>query len=114
MVIGSTVYCLNYIDYPLPRFIRFYVNDLLIVPIAASTSLYLMRWIFKVKNLVLSVAEIVFVVVFFSGLFELVLPYFHTRYTGDWYDVMMYVLGGLFYWKYMNVPARPSAINKYN
>ena len=51
---------------------------------------------FKI-NASLSIVKIIFGVVYFSFLFEFLLPQFGNRYTRDWYDVLMYCLGGGMY-----------------
>ena len=47
---------------------------------------------------------IVFATVYVSVVFEIVLPHYSTKFTGDLVDVVMYVLGGsIFYWGQKNL-----------
>ncbi len=69
-----------------------YLADLICMPIV----FYIVGAFFKIVkiNFSLSIYKVVFGVLYFSFIFEFLLPKFSSRYTGDWIDVLMYCLGG--------------------
>lgn len=99
---GLTVYLGAYLGYVFPPMIQFYMNDLLIVPLTAGIARSSMRWLFQVKKYILRFWQACYIVVFYSIVFEGILPFFLLRYTGDWIDVLLYIIGGIFYWTVMN------------
>ena len=101
-LVALFVYSMNKVGYVFPDLIQFYLNDLLVVPIVATLGMWLMRWVLQQRDLVLVQWQVIFIVVAFSVVFEMVLPFLMKRYTGDPIDVLMYFIGGLFYWKIMN------------
>ncbi len=74
---------------------------------------YLVEAIFRILkiNFSLSITKIIFGVLYFSFLFEFVLPRFSSRYTGDWLDVLMYCMGGGGYYV-INKILNPYSINR--
>ena len=90
--------------HPLPV-LNGYINDLLAIPVIANLGLWFQR-VFVIRNdyYVLSPWHVVFIVVYVSVLFELVLPYYSKTYTGDWIDVILYMVGGVFFYKIINRP----------
>lgn len=87
-----------------PALIHYYFTDLLAIPITATLSMWFMRLLLQNRNLLLSRWQVTFIVIWFSVVFEIVLPLFMKRYTGDALDVLMYIAGGLFYWKMIRQP----------
>jgi hypothetical protein len=53
---------------------------------------------------VLSPGQVLFIVVYMSLLFEWLLPMISKIYTSDWRDVLLYCIGGLFFYYVMNKP----------
>lgn len=90
--------------HPLP-ILNGYINDLLAIPVIANLGLWFQR-IFVIRNdyYVLSLWHVVFIVVYVSVLFELALPYYSKIYTGDWVDTILYLAGGIFFYKIINKP----------
>ena len=90
--------------HPLPV-INGYIDDLLAVPVIANLGLWFQR-VVVIRNdyYVLSSWHVVFIVVYVSVLFELALPYYSKIYTGDWIDVFLYLIGGVFFYRIMNRP----------
>ena len=84
-----------------------YVTDLLAVPVIANLGLAFQRgfveksgsWCFKPGHLI-------FITAYTSLVFEFILPKYSDNYTADLMDVVMYITGGLFFWKIMNRPGR--------
>jgi len=98
IVIGSTIYLTSQLGIAMPRFIRFYVNDFLIVPIVLFLVLIIVRAFKNEKNMLLSIGHIAYICAMYSVIFEFWLPTFHERYTYDLIDVALYFLsGGVFY-----------------
>ena len=77
---------------PNQSFSNNYLADLICMPIV----FYIVVEIFKILkiNFRLSLPKIIVGVLYFSFLFEFLLPRFSSRYTGDWYDILMYCIGG--------------------
>lgn len=89
---------------PIP-WLNSYFTDFFAVPVITNTGLWLQR-VFIIKNnyYVLSPLQVVFMVVYISLLFEGVLPLISKTYTADWMDVLLYCIGGLFFYFVMNKP----------
>jgi len=50
-------------------------------------------------------------VIYVAIVFEGFLPYLSKTYTADWIDVLLYILGGLFFYKVMNKPQLKQRMN---
>ena len=91
------------LSYPL---LRYYLNDLLCMPLVLGLTLFLQRnFILRDPNHVFTKYQVGIAVVYYAVGFEGVLPLFMSRYTADGLDVVMYGLGGLFFHRFINVPA---------
>lgn len=90
--------------HPLPV-LNGYIDDLLAIPVIANLGLWFQR-VLVIRNdyYVLSPWHVIFIVVYVSVLFEVVLPYYSKTYTGDWIDVILYMAGGIFFYKIVNRP----------
>jgi len=62
--------------------------------------------VFIIKNnyYVQSAAQVMFLVVYMSLFFEWLLPMVSKIYTADWRDVLLYCIGGVFFYFVMNKP----------
>ncbi|QVY67216.1 hypothetical protein [Polaribacter sp. Q13] len=98
LLIGITVYFLQYFSVPLPRVIRFYVNDFLIIPIVLYSSLQVLKWSKKDKSYTLSLPIILYVCFMYSLLFEFIFPKYLARYTKDIVDVILYFASGFVFY----------------
>jgi len=80
---------------PNQSFSNHYLADLICMPII----FYIVEGLFRVLkiNVGLSILKVIFGVVYFSFLFEFLLPQLSEKYTADWLDVIMYSLGGFLY-----------------
>jgi len=88
-----------------PPYVNGYITDAFAAPVIANLALWLLRvFIIKSNYYVLSPAQIIFLVVYISLLFEGLLPMISKIYTADWIDVLLYVFGGIFFYKVMNKP----------
>lgn len=100
----AIVWCARKLGHPIPV-INGYINDVAAIPVISNLGLWFQR-VFVIKNnyYVLSVRHIVFIVTYVSLIFEAVLPHYSKTYTADWIDVLLYMIGGLFFYKVMNKP----------
>jgi hypothetical protein len=78
-----------------------YLDDLLCMPIILGLSTQIIQWIHPVKELYyLNKTAITIVVVFYSIIFEGILPFLNPSiYTADWIDVILYALGGFVFYQ---------------
>ena len=98
VVVGSFIYICEKQQILLPKLIRFYVNDFLIIPIVLCSSLFVIRKLKNDKKLALSLLQILYVCVLYAVIFEYWLPKFHERYTADIIDVVLYFLSGILFY----------------
>ncbi|MBE7174943.1 MAG: hypothetical protein INR69_00975 [Mucilaginibacter polytrichastri] len=96
----------------IPELLNGYLGDLLAVPVVATLGLCYQRVAHKNARLILNRAQIVFIIVYISVVFELILPHFFPRFTADILDVLCYAAGGFFFATVMNRPFRESASNR--
>lgn len=97
-LIGSCIYVCEKLDIILPKLIRFYVNDFLIIPIVLYTCLFVIQKLKGKKNSKLSFLNIIYLCVLYSILFEYWFPKFHPRYTADYIDVVLYFISGILFY----------------
>jgi len=84
-------------------FLNFYLNDMLAVPIVLNLVLISFKMLYSSTNIYLGIDKIIFTVVYISILFELILPHFFTKYSSDWIDVVMYIIGGFIYFIFQKI-----------
>tara|TARA_R110002073_G_scaffold53840_4_gene138838 strand:- start:47329 stop:47682 length:354 start_codon:yes stop_codon:yes gene_type:complete len=103
IIVGVCIYSAQKTSFPLPRIVRFYVNDFLIIPIILSGSLYFLRWSKNDKNYKIPFWIILYISSFYTFIFEYFLPTFHLRYTADVIDSILYFISGfIFYYLQKN------------
>ncbi|MDB5008002.1 MAG: hypothetical protein JWP45_2395 [Mucilaginibacter sp.] len=89
--------------HPLP-YINGYINDFFAVPVIANLGLWFQRvFIIKSNYYVLAPRHVIFIVLYLIIAFEVLLPLLSKTYTADWIDVLLYIIGGLFFYRMMNV-----------
>lgn len=98
IIIGGIIYACEKIEIILPNLIRYYVNDFLIVPIVLSISLIAIRKLKNNQQFKLSFLQITYVCLLYALIFEYWLPKFHTRYTADFIDVLLYFTSGIVFY----------------
>lgn len=85
-------------------FFHSYLDDLLCFPIILSLILLIQRkWRIKSDYFILPKSHIILSVFVFIIIFELILPRISIKYTADIFDVIAYVLGSIFFLKFLNV-----------
>lgn len=77
-----------------------YLDDLVCMPIILGLGTQIIQWIHPVKNLYfLDKNAIIITVVFYSILFEAILPFVNPSiYTADWIDIVMYSVGAILFY----------------
>lgn len=104
-LIWLTIYSSNFLGHQFYWPIQFYLLDLIAVPILAQLGLWWMRLIKGNPNELLSIWHVIFIVASLSLVFEIYMPKHQTRYIADVWDILMYFLGGLFFYFVMNKPS---------
>ncbi len=88
-------------------FYHSYGDDLMAMPVVFGLCLQTMRWIHPRKSdLVFNKNQILVALVYFSVVFEGVLPMLSDRYTADIFDVLCYGIGTLAFYYFMNQQAK--------
>jgi len=101
----AIVFTLRRLGYPLPL-INGYIDDLFALPVIANLGLWFQRcFIIKTNYYVLAPSHVIFIVIYVALIFEWLLPHLSKSYTADWMDVLLYAVGGLFFYLVMNKPA---------
>ncbi|HLU87961.1 MAG TPA: hypothetical protein VKZ44_09425 [Taishania sp.] len=79
------------------KFIDNYFTDLLFIPLQLSICLIGVRLLKQDRSLIIPTSLIITLFALMSILFELITPTTQTKYahTGDWMDVLMYLIGSL-------------------
>lgn len=94
VVLGTLVYTSDKLGLILPTYIRFYLNDFLILPIVLYAVLVTTRKLKGDASLQLSTIHIVYSCAMYALFFEYWLPTFHSRYTADLIDTLLYFISG--------------------
>ena len=79
----------------LPRWTRHYLKDFLCMPIVFTVCLIVLQWLKEDMAFKLKILPVIVLTALYSLYFELVLPNFIQRYTGDPLDVLMYFGGAI-------------------
>lgn len=67
------------------------------MPIVFYVSTELIKRLKRNSDFELSLIQILVGFLYFSTLFEVVLPLYNSKYTADWLDVLMYGIGSLIF-----------------
>lgn len=84
-----------------PGWLQFYLDDVLCIPLVLTSTLFILRFFYGAQVL-LAWYHVVFAVLYFSLAFEVIFPRYMARYTADWVDALLYALGGLAYYRFLN------------
>ncbi|HLW62447.1 MAG TPA: hypothetical protein VKY33_03520 [Flavobacterium sp.] len=95
-ILSTLIYGLQKLSHQLPEIINNYFNDIISTALLLKVCHIILKLI-KGADFNLSLGHIVFVWLYFSFLFEGLLPLYYERYTADVYDVGAYLLGALIY-----------------
>lgn len=86
---------------PIP-FLHAYLDDALCFPIVLTLALAFLRSFITSVEFTLSTFHIVLAVIYFSFVFEWVLPRFSASYTSDTADVLAYAAGAFVFSRFIN------------
>lgn len=92
---------LEWSAFPRPNWLRFYLDDLLCLPLILTVTLFVLR-IFYGPQRRLSFYHILFAVLYVAIIFEVILPQFMDRYTADFLDLFFYAMGGALFYLFLN------------
>lgn len=82
-----------------------YLDDVLCLPIVLSVILVIhRRFRLQSSEYILPFSHVLLSLLVIATLFEAVLPIASSRFVGDPIDVLAYILGALFFLRYINVP----------
>ncbi|NHE56962.1 magnesium citrate secondary transporter [Cyclobacterium plantarum] len=80
-----------------------YFDDLMAMPVVLGTTLQIYRWIHPLKNgFVFTPVQVMVGLVYFSILFEGLLPIWSSTYTRDFWDVGCYLIGTVYFYFLIN------------
>ena len=103
-IIWVVIYSTRKFGHAIP-FINGFIDDAFAIPVIANLTLCYMRVVVIRSNYyILSPWKVTFIVAYVSLVFEVFLPLLSKRYTGDWIDALLYVIGGVFFYFVMNKP----------
>ena len=89
--------------FPEPRLLQYYLNDLLCMPLVLAAAIFLQRnLVLRQADYALTSYQIGIIVLYWSVMFEGVIPHFVARYTADLFDVVTYAAGGMLFYFFGN------------
>jgi hypothetical protein len=84
-----------------------YLDDLLAMPVVLGIALQVFRWIHPQKeNFRFSKTQVAVGCLYFSFLFEFLLPKWSKIYTADIWDVLAYAIGAVAFYVFINVDSK--------
>ena len=85
-------------------FVHAYLDDLMAIPVVLGISLQVFKWIHPLKDtFIFTKTQVAMGLVYFSFLFEFVLPLWSGDYIADIWDVVCYGVGALIFFNFINV-----------
>lgn len=94
--ISVTIYMLQYYKQNLNVIINNYANDFISIILVLKITQLVIYALFKI-SFTKYPKYIVFVWIYFSFLFECVIPLYNIRYTSDFFDIAIYLVGTLIF-----------------
>ena len=95
--IALTIYTMQRLNLSLPTIVTNYANDLLYLPLVLGAIEFIIRQLKKDSSFGLPLGFVIFLAISYSIYFEYYLPKVNSRYTADWIDVFLYLVGGIGY-----------------
>ena len=95
--IALTIYTMQRLNLSLPTIVTNYANDLLYLPLVLGAIEFIIRQLKKDSSFGLPLGFVIFLAISYSIYFEYYLPKVDARYTSDWIDVFLYLVGGIGY-----------------
>ncbi len=100
MLVAFAIYIAQKFVLPLPNWVYFYVNDFLCMPIVLSLCLATIRIIKRTESLYAPLLIVLILTTYFTLYFEWLMPKLNTRYTFDKFDIVLYYLGALLFFRF--------------
>ena len=97
-IIALSVHSLQKFSIPIPYLFQNYLNDLLCIPIVLKVCQYIIRYIKSDITIRLNFLQILTVCLGYAFYFEWYLPLHNPRYTADGVDILIYFIGGIFFY----------------
>lgn len=94
--ISIVIYMLQYYSHKLNDLINNYANDFISIILVLKITHLVIYALFKI-SITKYPKYIVFVWIYFSFLFECIIPIYNVRYTSDIFDVGIYLIGTIFF-----------------
>lgn len=92
---------LNLVAYKIP-----YLNDVLCLPVVLPVAWWLQQKLFpQSARPRLNGAQVFFTWLYFSIFFEGILPAYSEKFTRDYWDILAYAIGAIFYYLFLNPKA---------
>lgn len=84
-------------------YVHAYLDDLLAMPVVLGLTLQIMRWFHQKRNLyIFTKVQIGIAIIYFTIIFEVILPLKSDTYTRDWWDVVCYTIGAVAFYYLIN------------
>ena len=99
--VALSVYIFQSLSLALPDVIQFYANDVLCMPIVLYSCQQVLRYVKSNRFLTINLTQQVVLTILYALYFELILPRYSDRYTGDVLDMVCY-LAGCFIFYFLN------------
>lgn len=93
-LISMVVYMFQKLNIALPKLINNYLNDGIAMLLILKIVDVVVYNIYQ-KQLARNIKYVIGIVIYFSFIFEYLYPMFHSRYTADWWDVLVYFIGAI-------------------
>lgn len=93
-IISMVVYMFQKLNIALPKLINNYLNDGIAMLLVLKIVDVVVYNIYQ-KQLARNIKYVIGIVLYFSFIFEYLYPMFHSRYTADWWDVLVYFIGAI-------------------
>lgn len=92
------IHFFRYIDQPVPL-LNGHLTDFLAVPAMAHLTVTITRrWIVGNPYYTYPLSYLLFIALYVSVVAEWIMPLYAAKYTGDWWDVVAYFAGSIFYY----------------
>lgn len=101
LLLTATNAIIERMGYIIP-YINSYLDDLACFPVILTLALAFLRTISGLKEYRLSKGQVIMAVIYFSIMFEGVLPALSVRYTRDPFDIIAYAAGALLFSRAIN------------
>lgn len=95
-IISMVVYVFQKLNITLPKWINNYLNDGIAMLLVLKIVDVVVYYIYK-KQITRNIQYVIGIVIYFSFIFEYLYPKFHSRYTADWWDVLVYFIGAMLF-----------------